>query len=365
MKLYSILAALVVLAISCKKPVEEPGVQLPTNLETIVTATEGLVELQASASGANFFTTTFYDGSNAVEVESNDGIASYTFIASGSYTISTKAHATYAEYIEKTETVSVSIPSPSSGIPSTGYSTPMSYPGYSLVWNDEFDGSSLSSAWTYDIGTGSWGWGNNELQYYRTENAVVDSGVLTITAKAESFDGQSYTSSRIKTQGLTSFQYGRIDIRAVLPYGQGIWPALWMLGDNISTVGWPQCGEIDIMELVGGTSASGAGDNRVHGTLHWDEGGHANFGGSNALSSGIFADEWHVFSIIWDSNQIRFLRDDVQYHVMNISGAEKTEFHQNFFFIFNIAVGGNWPGSPDASTVFPQRMYVDYVRVFQ
>ena len=119
------------------------------------------------------------------------------------------------------------------------------------------------------------------------------------------------------------------------------------------------------MELVGGTSAFGAGDNRVHGTLHWEEGGHANFGGSNALSSGIFADEWHVFSIIWDSNQIRFLRDDVQYHVMNISGAEKTEFHQNFFFIFNIAVGGNWPGSPDASTVFPQRMYVDYVRVFQ
>ena len=135
-----------------------------------------------------------------------------------------------------------------------------------------------------------------------------------------------------------------------------------MLGDDITTASWPACGEIDIMELIGGT---GANDRTVHGTMHWDANGYASFGGSNSLASGTFGDEWHVFSIIWDGNSIKFLRDDIQYHVMSITGPELTEFHQNFFLIFNVAVGGNWPGSPNATTEFSQSMFIDYVRVFQ
>ena len=346
---------------------EYNNIVLPTNLVTTVASNEGLVEISASANGANFYTFTFYEGQNYETIQSSDGVASYTFSSSGNYQITTKAHTTYNDFISVTETVNIIINvsggSIGNGIPSTGYSTPLSYPNYTLIWNDEFNGSSLSNDWGYDIGTGSWGWGNNELEYYRTENAVVDSGVLTITAKKENFGGQSYTSSRIKTQGIKSFKYGRVDIRAALPYGKGIWPALWMLGDNITTVSWPDCGEIDIMELIGG----GSYNNRtVHGTIHWDNNGsYASYGGNNSLSSGIFAEEFHVFSIVWTSSSIKWLRDDIQYHEADISPAQLNEFQQNFFFIFNVAVGGNWPGSPDASTIFPQKMYVDYVRIFQ
>ena len=240
-----------------------------------------------------------------------------------------------------------------------GYTTPTSYPGLSLVWADEFDGDLLSDDWIYEVGNGNSGWGNNELQNYvaGTSNATVADGWLTIEARK---NGNNFTSARIKTQGSQSFQYGRVDIRARLPQGQGIWPALWMLGDNITTVGWPASGEIDIMELVGHEP------NKVHGTVHWeDQGSNANFGGSRTLSSGIFADEFHVFTITWDSQRIRWFLDDIQYHVIDITGSELSEFHQKFYFIFNVAVGGNWPGSPDATTNFPQTMIVDYVRVFQ
>lgn len=239
-----------------------------------------------------------------------------------------------------------------------GYSTPNSYPGMTLVWADEFDGTSLNTDdWTYE--TGDNGWGNNELQNYLsgTNNATVADGRLTIEAKKV---GSSYTSARIKTQGKQSFQYGRIDIRAVLPQGQGIWPALWMLGENFSTTGWPACGEIDIMELVGHEP------DKVYGTAHWEnQGSHAEFGGNKELSSGVFADEFHVFSIIWDAQEITWLLDDVPYHAMSITPSELSEFKEEFFFIFNVAVGGNWPGSPNATTQFPQKMIVDYVRVFQ
>ena len=353
---------LFIVLISCDKD-KPDNVTLPTNLITNIQINNGALSIQASADNSNFYSFMFYEGNDSIYIESQDGLAEYTYSTSGTYEIKVKAHATSSDYIEKIESIVINIQGSSNGgIPTSGYSTPLSYSGYTLVWNDEFDGSSLSNDWIYELGNGTWGWGNNELEYYRQENTLVENGILTITAKEELFGGYNYTSSRIKTQGNRSFKYGRIDIRAALPYGQGIWPALWMLGDNISSVGWPACGEIDIMELIGG---SGTNDRTVHGTLHWDQNGHANYGGSSTLSSGKYADEWHVFSIIWDANQIRFLRDDIQYHAMNISGPELTEFHQNFFFIFNVAVGGNWPGSPDNSTEFPQQMYVDYVRVFQ
>jgi glycosyl hydrolase family 16/Calx-beta domain-containing protein len=242
-----------------------------------------------------------------------------------------------------------------------GYTTPTSYPGYTLTWSDEFNGTDLNlSDWNYE--TGNNGWGNNELQNYQsgTNNAYLENGKLVIEAKQESVGGSNYTSARLTTQGKQSFQFGRIDMRAKLPQGQGIWPALWMLGESFSTVGWPACGEIDVMELIGNEPGT------VHGTVHYENGGTYNYNGNGtSLSSGIFADEFHVFTIIWNASAITWYLDDVMFHSINISPAQLSEFRAPFFFIANVAVGGNWPGSPNSSTVFPQKMEVDYIRVFQ
>ena len=247
-------------------------------------------------------------------------------------------------------------------IPSAGYSTPENYRGMSLVWRDEFEGHNLNpSDWKHE--TGGSGWGNNELQYYQEKNTAVHNGYLIITAEKENVGGKNYTSSRIITQGKKEFQYGRVDIRALLPKGQGIWPALWMLGANATTVGWPACGEIDIMEMIGGPGK----DNTVHGTAHWDNAGsHASYGGKLSLDHPkILADEFHVFSILWTPTAITWYLDDVQYEVIDTTPADLSELQNKFYFIFNVAVGGNWPGNPDATTTFPQRMIVDYVRIFQ
>ncbi len=246
-------------------------------------------------------------------------------------------------------------------IPSNGYTSLEDYAGMTRIWQDEFNASTVDqNHWTFEIGTGNSGWGNNELQFYRKENTYLREGKLIIEARQENFNGSPYTSSRMITKDKFDFKYGRVDIRAALPFGQGVWPALWMLGANISTVGWPSCGEIDIMEIVGHQAAT------LHGTAHWSgNGNHVYLGGETTLSSGIFYDEFHVFSVIWDANEIRWLLDDQQYYSLDITDGERTEFHDPFFFIFNVAVGGNWPGSPDQTTQFPQRMIVDYIRVFQ
>lgn len=233
---------------------------------------------------------------------------------------------------------------------------------YTLVWSDEFLGSTINpNNWTHEIGGG--GWGNNELQYYtdRADNSYIQNGKLVIEAKEESFGGRDYTSARLITKGKQFFKYGRIEARIKLPYGQGLWPAFWMLGENISSIGWPACGEIDIMEMIGGTN----NDHVVHGTLHWEFNGHAQFGNQYVLSSGIFADDYHVFTIEWNPQTIKWFVDGNSYLTIDITGADKLEFHENFFILFNVAVGGNWPGSPNSSTVFPQKMYVDYVRVYK
>ncbi len=251
-------------------------------------------------------------------------------------------------------------------VPEDGYITPESYAGYDLVWADEFNGSTLNTNdWTYELGAS--GWGNNEWQNYtdREDNAYLSDGNLIIEAREEEYQGSNYTSARIVTKDKKTFTFGRVDIRAILPEGQGIWPALWMLGNNISSVGWPACGEIDIMELVGHEPAT------VHGTVHSGPQGQSwsyFIGEGYTLSSGKFSDEYHVFSIIWEYNSIRFLVDDNQFFSItddSISNAYPYPFNDEFFFIFNIAVGGNWPGYPDATTQFPQRMIVDYIRVFQ
>ncbi|MBP6430216.1 MAG: family 16 glycosylhydrolase [Ferruginibacter sp.] len=248
----------------------------------------------------------------------------------------------------------------------TGYTTPLTYPGKTLVWSDEFNASSLNlSHWNQEIGNGTGGWGNNELEYYTnsTKNTFLSNGNLIIEARKESIGGFNYSSGRLTTQGKKEFTFGRIDIRAKLPVAKGMWPALWMLGSNINSVSWPACGEIDIMELVG------TYPNRTHGTMHWKpvSGTNTSKGGSMDLTSGNFSQQFHVFSIEWQQDTIKWYLDD-QLFLTNTKadvGAANYPFNLADFFIFNVAVGGNWPGSPDATTSFPQRMFVDYVRVFQ
>ena len=247
-------------------------------------------------------------------------------------------------------------------IPETGYSTPETYEGMTLAWSDEFDGPEINSNnWTFEIGTGNWGWGNNELQNYQEDNTSIIDGNLVIEARRQTLDNSNYTSSRLITRGKQSFQYGRVDIRAVMPEGQGIWPALWMLGSNHLQVGWPTCGEIDIMEMVGGEER----DNVVHGTAHWDQDGHVSYGQSTTNESGKLSEEYHVYSIIWDAQSIRWYLDDVNFNTIDITPAALSAFHDDFYFIMNVAVGGVWAGSPDNNTLFPQWMIVDYIRVFQ
>lgn len=245
-----------------------------------------------------------------------------------------------------------------------GYTSANNYAGYHLDWSDEFNGSAVNEAvWNFEQGNNN-GWGNNELENYtgRTQNAFVSSGNLIIEARSESYNGNQYTSARMTTQNKKSFQFGRIDIRAKLPSGQGIWPALWMLGDNITSKDWPACGEIDIMEVVGHEP------NKVYGTLHYGASAatHQQYGSNYILSSGTFDQQFHVFSLVWAQDTLKILVDDLEYLSAtrtNISGTYP--FNDSFFFLFNVAVGGNWPGSPDGTTIFPQRMFVDYVRVFK
>ena len=248
----------------------------------------------------------------------------------------------------------------------TGYDTPLAYEGYELTWADEFEASTINEKdWTFEVGNGNGGWGNNELQYYtnRPENVRVEAGKLVIEARKESLNGFQYTSTRMKTQDKQVVRLGRIDIRAKLPKGQGIWPALWMLGNNIPQVGWPACGEIDIMELVGHQP------NILHGTAHWgsDFPNHKYKGSSYELKGEDFSARFHVFSIHWEENAIYWYLDDILYYTITIDQMEGQPYPFNgaFFFLFNIAVGGNWPGNPDTTTVFPQQMFVDYIRVFQ
>lgn len=245
----------------------------------------------------------------------------------------------------------------------SGYVAPTSYPGLALKWSDEFNEPAINNnTWNYDLGAG--GWGNNELETYTnsTKNSfITDGGYLVLEARQEPFGSANYTSARMLTMGKQQFQYGRIDVRAILPKGQGIWPAIWMLGSNISTTPWPTCGEIDMMELLGNQP------DKVYGTAHWGNAGQsAESGGNYTLPSGDFSQEFHVFSISWDSTKIQWYVDNQLYYTVNKTDVVGTyPFDQPFFFILNIAVGGSWPGNPDNTTVFPQRMIVDYVRVYQ
>ncbi len=344
-------------------PVPTP---LPSNLQvTVDFVGDGIVKVDFTATNAVYFKVNFGDSNSTLErVDGNS--ATYQYQEKGQYSIVVQAHSEEDKFVVESQKVTMN--NENMGLdPNTGFETPDSYPDYNLVWRDEFDGTMVSNDWTFQIGDGCpdlCGWGNDELQFYKEENTNVADGWLTITAKPETAGNRTYTSSRLITQGKQSFTYGRIDIRAVMPKGQGLWPALWMLGESIEQIGWPNCGEIDIMEMVGGSTNNN--DGTVHGTVHWDSNGnYANYGGSTELEYGTLSDEPHVYSIIWDEREIRWFIDDVQYHVIDITPGDLEEFHQPHFFIMNVAVGGRWPGNPDGSTLFPQEMRVDYIRVFQ
>jgi beta-glucanase (GH16 family) len=240
--------------------------------------------------------------------------------------------------------------------------------GYTLAWSDEFNGTTLDPAvWVYDTGDGCpnlCGWGNNELQYYTnsTDNLFFQDGKMIIEAKQQAFGGKNYTSARIKTDGKKSFKYGRIDFRAKLPQGKGIWPAFWMMPQANVYGTWPRSGELDIMEVVGHEP------NKVHGTLHYGPGpGSTQFTRSYTLPTGTFADAFHVFSIEWEPDVIRWYVDGVLFSTAEKAafGTANYPFNEEFYFIINLAVGGNWPGNPDAATRFPQWLIVDYVRVYK
>lgn len=240
--------------------------------------------------------------------------------------------------------------------------------GWRLVWADEFeapDGSSVDPAkWGFDLGGG--GWGNGELEYYtdRPENVRHERGRLVIEARKEIYEEWwEYTSGRILTKGRFAHQYGRFEARIKVPYGQGIWPAFWLLGEDIETAGWPRCGEIDIMENIGREPSM------IHGTMHGP--GYSGSGGIGApycLPQGRAADDFHVYAVEWEPEAIRWYFDDELYQTRTVADLRQKEnwvFNHPFFIILNVAVGGYWPGKPDETTVFPQRMEVDYVRVYE
>jgi beta-glucanase (GH16 family) len=241
-----------------------------------------------------------------------------------------------------------------------------------LTWSDEFDGTNGSAPdpakWV--IETGGHGWGNHELEYYtpRAENVKQQNGKLVITARQEKFTGadgvtRDYTSARLKTAGRFAQTYGRFEARIKIPAGQGIWPAFWMLGANIGQVPWPACGEIDIMENIGREPST------VHGSMHGPgySGGNPLTGVYTLPTGQRFADDFHVFAVEWEPNVVRFYVDNALYETRtpaDLPAGTHWVYEHPFFLLLNVAVGGDWPGSPDQSSVFPQTMLVDYVRVY-
>lgn len=228
-----------------------------------------------------------------------------------------------------------------------------------LFWAEEFDkdGAPNPAVWGYDIGNGDNGWGNSEKEFYtnRPENIIIKDGILKITAQKESYSGFNYTSSRIQSMNKFSFTYGRVDIRAKLPSGGGTWPALWMLGSNIQTVGWPACGEIDIMENKGNEP------NKIYGTMH-----HPNHSGANGDSGNTTitnpSTEFHIYSVDWSASTIKMYVDNKLYYTFNNNSS--LPFNKDFFLILNVAMGGNFGGAIDPNFV-SSSMEVDYIRIYK
>jgi beta-glucanase (GH16 family) len=346
---FFLISFIALLISSCKKnetaAVIEPVKVAPTNLvinATVSTDGSGKVAFTAKADNANFYRFEFGNGET---IDEPTGVVNYRYTDLGtkSYTVTVIANSSSGLSISKTKEISVTV----------------DFSQLMPVWSDEFNtnGSPDASKWVYDIGTGSNGWGNVELQYYtdRQQNAIVEGGYLKIKAQRESFSGSSWTSARLKSLGKFALTYGTVVVRAKMPAGVGTWPAIWMLGADFPTVGWPNCGEIDIAEHVGKEK------DKIFASLHYPgrTGGNAVTGTkfiSNATT------QFHEYKLDWTASSLKFYVDDVVFHTVVNSG--NIPFNKDFFFLLNLAIGGNFGGPVDPSinnVVFE----IDYIRVYK
>ena len=313
---------------------------VPTDLSVTATVSNennGNVTFTATAKNAATYD---FDFGNGVFQTVPSGVVTYRYPQSGNYTVNVIAKSKSNKTISKSIPVTVTVSS-------------------SLLWSDEFDtpGAPDATKWGYDLGTGDNGWGNAELQYYtnRAENVVVANGVLKITARRENFSGSAFTSARLLTRGKLDFTYGTVEVRAKLPTGGGTWPAIWMLGSNFSTLGWPACGEIDIMEHKGNEL------NKIHSTLHHP--GHSAGNADTKTTTISNANtEFHVYKAEWTATAIKFYVDSTLYHTFPNNNT--IPFNHNFFIILNVAMGGTFGGGVDGAFT-SSSMEVDYVRVYQ
>jgi len=331
------------LAISCKKTDSEAIA--PSNLVILTDiSSDGSGNVTFSVSADNAVSYDFEFGNGDAKTRTT-GLVNYQYTLAGSNNYSVTVTAigssglTTQKKVQITVTVNPAVPV--------------------LFWSEEFDteGAPNQSKWGYDLGNGSNGWGNSELQYYtnRPENVIVQGGVLKIKAIRENYSGFEYTSARLLSKSKFVFKYGKVEVSAKLPSGVGTWPAIWMLGSDIGTVGWPGCGEIDIMEHRGSEL------NKIFGTLHYPghSGGNAN-GGSKIISNA--TTEFHKYSIEWSATYIKISVDDQLYHTVANSGS--IPFNHDFFFILNVAMGGTFGGAVDPAFT-SDTMEVDYIRVYK
>jgi len=337
-KIFILLAALIM--ISCSKAESaDPAEVAPSGLTvqaTIAQDSTGNVTFVATANKATSYEYDFGDGVSRASV---DGKISYKYSKSGLFNVTVLAKNDIG-FTSKSLKIDVIVAT-------------------AVFWSDEFNytGSPDPNKWGYDIGTGSNGWGNAEQQYYtdRPENVYVSNGTLKITAKAENFGGRSYTSARMLTKGKFVMQYGKVEVRAKLPKGGGTWPAIWMLGSNIDQVGWPACGEIDIMEHVGNQ------ENKIYHTLHYPGHSGGNATGFNHMISNATT-EFHIYTMEWTAASILFFVDGTLKYTFPNNGT--VPYNHNFFIILNVAMGGNFGGAIDPA-FSSGAMEIDYIRVYK
>lgn len=340
MKYLLLLSTIALLAIGCEKDTADTGPESLVIKATPATDESGVVEFVATFPGATNYTFDFGDGTTG---STADGKISHTYTKIG----------TNAFYVVVTASAGSTVQTKAREVIVTLKST---IPG--LIWADEFEvpGSPNPSNWTFESGRGNNGWGNNEAQFYtnRSNNAVVQGGMLRITAIKENFSGASYTSARMITKDKFDFKYGRVEVRAKLPSGAGTWPAIWMLGSDINLVGWPACGEIDIMEHRGNDP------NKIHGSLHYP----GRSGGNpvtNVVNVANVSSTFNIYKVDWTETNIRFYVNDQLF--FNVPNSQAIPFNKNFFLILNVAMGGTFGGSIDPAFT-SSTMEIDYVRVF-
>jgi len=326
--------------IGCKKT--ESGATLaPTNLvvnAVISTDGSGTVAFTATADGAVSFDYEYGNG-EAVTVPSGTVTYKYTTVGTSTYPVTVTAKGSSGLTIKKTVEITVTVEAAG------------------VFWSDEFntDGAPDPAKWGYDLGAG--GWGNAELEYYtsRSDNVIVQGGVLKIKAIKESYSGSAYTSARILTMNKFAFTYGKVEVRAKLPAGVGTWPAIWMLGSNLNTAIWPACGEIDIMEQKGSEL------NKIYGTLHYPghSGGSAN---GSMLVINNSTTEFHIYTLEWSAASIQIAVDGIVYQ--SVANSAAIPFNHDFFLILNVAMGGTFGGTVDPAFT-NATMEVDYIRVYK